>query len=62
MTKDSSPRKKVFTRYETFIIAILAIIQFTVILDFMPIKIRILIMSVINTIEKEKVEQQMQAA
>jgi predicted MFS family arabinose efflux permease len=35
MTKDSSPRKKVFTRYETFIIAILAIIQFTVILDFM---------------------------
>ncbi|WOK04350.1 MFS transporter [Imperialibacter roseus] len=35
MTKDSSPRKKIFTRYETFIIAILAIIQFTVILDFM---------------------------
>ncbi|WP_339791788.1 MFS transporter [uncultured Imperialibacter sp.] len=35
MTKDSSPIKKVFTRYETFIIAILAIIQFTVILDFM---------------------------
>ncbi|MEQ8687024.1 MAG: MFS transporter [Imperialibacter sp.] len=35
MTKDLSPKKRVFTQYETFVIAILAIIQFTVILDFM---------------------------
>ncbi len=35
MTKESAVKKKVFTRYETFMIAILAIIQFTVILDFM---------------------------
>ncbi|MEQ8808774.1 MAG: MFS transporter, partial [Imperialibacter sp.] len=35
MKKDLPPKKRVFTQYETFIIAILAIIQFTVILDFM---------------------------
>ena len=28
-------KEKIFTRYEVFVIAILAILQFTVILDFM---------------------------
>ena len=35
-TKELKPRKeKVFTSYQVFIIAIIALIQFTVILDFM---------------------------
>jgi predicted MFS family arabinose efflux permease len=35
MEKGSTPKKKIFTRYQVFMIAILAILQFTVILDFM---------------------------
>ena len=35
MRKDGKVNKKTFTSYETFVIAILALLQFTVILDFM---------------------------
>ena len=35
MSTESSPKEKIFTRYQVFMIAILAILQFTVILDFM---------------------------
>ncbi|MFY8036509.1 MAG: MFS transporter, partial [Cyclobacteriaceae bacterium] len=31
----SSPKERVFTPYQTFIIAVLALLQFTIILDFM---------------------------
>lgn len=35
MTQNSVPKQKIFSRYETFIIAVLTFLQFTIILDFM---------------------------